>query len=313
MDKNSKIYIAGHHGMVGAALTRALTASGYTNIIGKTSKELNLTRQAEVEDFFSAEKPDYVFLAAAKVGGIHANATYPAQFIYENMMIESNIIHAAYENKVKKLLFLGSSCIFPRLAPQPMKEDALLTSSLEKTNEAYAVAKIAGLKLCEFYQQQYGCDFISAMPCNLYGTGDNFHPENAHVIPAMMGKFHRAKEEKAPFLELWGTGTPLREFLHVDDMAKACLFLMETYQGLEFVNVGFGSDLTIKELALMIQKVVGYQGEIRFNPEMPDGTPKKLLDCGKIFNLGWKPEITLEKGLALTYADYLVHKEIYRS
>lgn len=312
MKSTDKIYIAGHRGMVGSAIVRILEAKGFTNLIYRTSSELNLTRQADVENFFATEKPDYVFLAAAKVGGIHANSTYPAQFIYENMMIESNIIHSAYENNVKKLLFLGSSCIFPKLAPQPLKEDYLLSGSLEDTNEAYAVAKIAGLKLCEFYKQQYGCNFISAMPCNLYGTGDNYHPENSHVIPALIRKFHEAKESNAKSVELWGTGTPLREFLHVDDMAKACLYLMENYDGLQFVNVGYGEDLPISELAKIVQETVGFQGETIYNINMPDGTPKKLLDCSKLFNLGFKPEISLRDGLKLVYDDYLIFSESYR-
>lgn len=312
MKSTDKIYIAGHRGMVGSAIVRILEAEGFTNLIYRTSSELNLTRQADVENFFATEKPDYVFLAAAKVGGIHANSTYPAQFIYENMMIESNIIHSAYENNVKKLLFLGSSCIFPKLAPQPLKEDYLLSGSLEDTNEAYAVAKIAGLKLCEFYKQQYGCNFISAMPCNLYGTGDNYHPENSHVIPALIRKFHEAKESNAKSVELWGTGTPLREFLHVDDMAKACLYLMENYDGLQFVNVGYGEDLPISELAKIVQETVGFQGKTIYNTNMPDGTPKKLLDCSKLFNLGFKPEISLRDGLKLVYDDYLIFSESYR-
>lgn len=312
MKSTDKIYIAGHRGMVGSAIVRILEAEGFTNLIYRTSSELNLTRQADVENFFATEKPDYVFLAAAKVGGIHANSTYPAQFIYENMMIESNIIHSAYENNVKKLLFLGSSCIFPKLAPQPLKEDYLLSGSLEDTNEAYAVAKIAGLKLCEFYKQQYGCNFISAMPCNLYGTGDNYHPENSHVIPALIRKFHEAKESNAKSVELWGTGTPLREFLHVDDMAKACLYLMENYDRLQFVNVGYGEDLPISELAKIVQETVDFQGETIYNTNMPDGTPKKLLDCSKLFNLGFKPEISLRDGLKLVYDDYLIFSESYR-
>ncbi len=313
MNKTSKIYIAGHRGLVGSALWRNLEKQGYTNMIGKSSKDLDLTRQGEVEDFFAAEKPDYVFLAAAKVGGIHANASYPAQFIYENMMIEANVIHASYKSQVKKLLFLGSSCIFPKLAPQPLKEEYLLSSSLEPTNEAYAVAKIAGLKLCAFYKEQYGCDFISAMPCNLYGTGDNYHPENSHVIPALLGKFHRAKENNDPSVEIWGTGTPLREFLHVDDMAEACIYLMAHYDGAEFVNVGYGSDLPISDLVSLVQKTVGYTGEVVYNKDKPDGTPRKLLDCSKLTDLGWIAKISLSDGLESTYQDYLLHKDDYRS
>lgn len=312
MKTTDKIYIAGHMGMVGSAILRLLESRNFSNTIHRTSAELDLTRQADVEEFFATEKPDYVFLAAAKVGGIHANATYPADFIYQNMMIESNIIHSAYKNNVKKLLFLGSSCIFPKLAPQPLKEEYLLSGSLEQTNEAYAVAKIAGLKLCEFYKQQYNCNFISAMPCNLYGTGDNYHPENSHVIPALIRKFHEAKINNADSVELWGTGTPLREFLHVDDMAKACLYLMENYSGLEFINVGYGEDLPISELATMVQETIGYNGKIIYNTDMPDGTPKKLLDCSKLFDLGFKPEISLKDGLASVYEDYLIFNESYR-
>lgn len=309
MEKNAKIYIAGHGGMVGSAISRRLTQEGYTNIIGKTSAELNLTRQDAVEDFFQREKPDYVFLAAAKVGGIHANNTYPADFLYVNMMIEANIIHASYQNNVKKLLFLGSSCIYPKMAPQPIKEEHLLTSSLEPTNEAYAVAKIAGLKLCEFYKKQYHCNFISAMPCNLYGTGDNYHPENSHVIPALLRKFHEAKESKADFVELWGTGTPLREFLHVDDLAEACTFLMNHYDETQFVNIGYGTDQSIGELANLIKEVTGFTGEIRYNTAMPDGTPRKLMDNSKMKDLGFSPKIDLKTGLTRVYQEFSTMEE----
>jgi len=303
MEKQAKIYIAGHKGMVGSAIARKLNQLGYNNIITRTSAELDLRNQEQVFAFFKEQKPDYVFLAAAKVGGIQANNTYRAEFLYDNLMIEANIIHASYLNKVKKLLFLGSSCIYPKLAPQPLKESYLLTGLLETTNEPYAIAKITGVKLCESYRLQYGCNFISAMPTNLYGQNDNYDLNNSHVLPALLRKFHTAKMEDLPFVEIWGSGTPLREFLHVDDLAEACLFLMEKYNEAELVNIGTGSDISIKDLAMLIMKVSGYKGEIRFNKSKPDGTPRKLMDVSKIHALGWKHKISLEEGIARVYKD----------
>jgi len=311
MEKHEKIYIAGHLGMVGSAMHRKLIAEGFNNIIVRTSAELDLTNQQAVADFFAIEKPDYVFLAAAKVGGIVANNTYRADFIYLNLMIESNIIHQAYVNKVKKLMFFGSSCIYPKLAPQPLKEDYLLTGELEHTNEPYAIAKIAGIKLCESYRDQYGCNFISVMPTNLYGYGDNYHPNHSHVLPALIRRLHEAKENNSPFIEAWGTGTPLREFLFVDDLADACFLLMQDYNEKQFVNVGFGEDISIKNLIDVIKKVVGYQGEIRFDTTKPDGTPRKLMDATKLRNMGWQPKISLEEGITMAYHDFLNGK--YRS
>lgn len=305
MEKHEKIYIAGHKGMVGSAMHRKLLKEGYTNIVVRTSKELDLSNQQAVADFFATEKPDYVFLAAAKVGGIVANNTYRADFIYLNLMIESNIIHQSYLNKVKKLMFFGSSCIYPKLAPQPLKEDYLLTGELEYTNEPYAIAKIAGIKLCESYRDQYGCNFISVMPTNLYGYGDNYHPNHSHVLPALIRRIHEAKENNTPFIEAWGTGKPLREFLFVDDLADACYVLMEQYNEKQFVNVGCGEDISIKELTELVKKVVGYEGEIRFDASKPDGTPRKLMDATKLRNMGWKPTISLEQGIALAYQDFL--------
>ncbi|MES2780044.1 MAG: GDP-L-fucose synthase [Bacteroidota bacterium] len=305
MEKHEKIYIAGHKGMVGSAMHRKLVKEGYTNIIVRTSKELDLSNQQAVADFFAKEKPDYVFLAAAKVGGIVANNTYRADFIYLNLMIESNIIHQSYINKVKKLMFFGSSCIYPKLAPQPLKEDYLLTGELEYTNEPYAIAKIAGIKLCESYRDQYGCNFISVMPTNLYGYGDNYHPSHSHVLPALIRRVHEAKENQVPFIEAWGTGKPLREFLFVDDVADACFLLMEQYNEKQFVNVGYGEDISIKELTELVKKVVGYLGEIRFDASKPDGTPRKLMDATKLRSMGWKPTISLEEGIALAYQDFL--------
>lgn len=301
LDKNAKIFVAGHRGMVGAAVVRRLQSQGYQNILVKTHAELDLTRQAEVESFFATEKPDAVVLAAAKVGGIHANNTYPAEFIYQNLMMECNIIHSAYLQKVQKLLFLGSSCIYPRMAPQPIPESALLTGELEKTNEAYALAKISGLKMCDFYRRQYGCDFISAMPTNLYGPHDNYHPENSHVIPALLRKFHEAKVQGKKEVEIWGTGKPLREFLYVDDLAEALVFLLENFSGEGHVNVGSGEDLSIADLARTVQEVVGFQGELRFNPAMPDGTPRKVMDVSRINAMGWKSHTTLHDGLKEAY------------
>lgn len=305
MEKNAKIYVAGHRGMVGSAIVRALKNQGYTNIIIRTSKELDLRRQIDVEEFFAKEKPDYVFLAAAKVGGILANNEAPADFMYDNMILEMNVIHEAYKNKVKKLMFLGSSCIYPRMAPQPMKEDCLLTSALEKTNEAYALAKISGLKYCEYLNRQYSTDFISVMPTNLYGPNDNYHPEHSHVLPALIRRFHEAKENNLNEVVIWGTGTPLREFLYVDDLAAACVYLMNTYSGNETVNLGTGKELSIKELAELVKKVVGFKGNITFDTTKPDGTPRKLLDVSKLEKLGWKYKTELEDGIKLAYEDFL--------
>lgn len=301
MERNAKIYVAGHRGMVGAAIVRKLQAEGYTNIITRTSKELDLRNQQAVNEFYAAEKPDYVVIAAAKVGGIMANNTYRADFLYDNIMIEANLIHAAYTSGVKKLLFLGSSCIYPKMAPQPLKEDYLLTGLLEPTNEPYAVAKIAGIKMCEAYRDQYGCNFISAMPTNLYGQGDNYHLQNSHVIPALLRKFHEAKESNAPVVEIWGSGTPLREFMFVDDLADACYFLMEGYNGKLFVNVGTGDEVTIKDLALTVKEVVGYEGELKFDATKPDGTPRKLMDSTRLHEMGWKHKTSLKEGLAHAY------------
>ncbi len=304
MQKNDKIYVAGHNGMVGSAIVRALIRNGYNNIITKTSKELDLTRQADTEAFFKMEKPDYVFIAAARVGGIYANNTYPAEFIYRNLMIESNLIHSSYMNGVKKLLFLGSSCIYPRMASQPIKEEYLLSGYLETTNEAYAIAKISGIELCKFYRRQYGCNFISAMPTNLYGMNDNFHPENSHVMPALIRKFHSAAESGDKEVVIWGTGKPKREFLHVDDLANACLFLMIHYSDEMHLNVGTGEDIEIRELAVIIKDIVGYSGNIVHDLTKPDGTPRKLLDVSRINRLGWKAEIPLRKGIQQTYQWY---------
>ena len=304
MNSNSKIYIAGHRGMVGSAILRNLQKKGFTNFILKTSKELDLRDQLKVAEFFEKEKPEFVFLAAAKVGGIQANNTYRADFLYENLMIQNNIIHSAYVNKVNKLLFLGSSCIYPKLAPQPLKEEYLLSGFLEDTNEPYAIAKIAGIKLCESYRRQHNCNFISVMPTNLYGPNDNYNLNNSHVLPALIRKFHEAKQNNLPFVEMWGTGLPLREFLHADDMADACVYLMQEYNGLQHVNIGSGVDLTIKDLALMIQKIVGYTGEIKHDLTKPDGTPRKLMDVSFLNSLGWKHKIELEEGIKLVYDDF---------
>lgn len=301
LDRNKKIYVAGHRGLVGSALVRKLEKEGFTNIITKTHEELDLTRQSDVEAFFETEKPDYVILAAAKVGGIHANDTYPADFIMKNLQIECNVIDAAYKNQVQKLLFLGSSCIYPRECPQPIKEEYLLSDYLEKTNEAYALAKIAGLKMCSYYNKQYGTNYISVMPCNLYGINDNFSLENSHVLPALMRKFHEAKERGDNTVTVWGSGKPLREFLNVDDLADACLFLMDFYRGDEFFNVGYGKEVTIRELAELVKETVGFEGEIVMDPSKPDGTMRKLTDISKIKSLGWEPKISLEEGLRQTY------------
>lgn len=305
MEKEAKIYVAGHRGMVGSAIIRQLEKEGYHNIITRTHKELNLCRQDEVEKFFAEEKPDYVFLAAAKVGGIMANNDALADFMYENMELEMNVIHEAWKNGCKKLMFLGSSCIYPRMAPQPMKESCLLTSELEKTNEAYALAKISGLKYCEFLNRQYGTDYISVMPTNLYGPNDNYHPEHSHVLPALIRRFHEAKVSGAKEVTCWGTGAPLREFLYVDDLADACVFLMNNYSGNETVNLGTGKELTIKELAELVADVIGYEGEIKWDATKPDGTPRKLLDVSKLENLGWKYKTELRDGIGLAYEDFL--------
>jgi GDP-L-fucose synthase len=305
MDKKSKIFVAGHRGMVGSAIIRKLEAEGYTNIVFRTSAELDLTRQAEVEKFFEAEKPEYVFLAAAKVGGIHANNTHPAEFIYSNLMIEANVIHSSYNHAVKKLLFLGSSCIYPKMASQPIKEEYLLGGYLEPTNEAYAIAKIAGLKMCEYYNRQYGTEFISAMPTNLYGPNDNYDLQNSHVLPALIRKFHEAKISGAKEVVMWGTGTPRREFLHVDDLADASLFLMLNYNGTETVNVGTGKDISILELSQLVAEIVGYEGEILKDLSKPDGTPRKLLDVSKLHTLGWEARIKLRDGIQTTYKSFL--------
>lgn len=304
MESAAKIYVAGHRGLVGGAICRALRAAGFTNVIGRTHSELDLCDQAAVRAFFAAEKPEYVFLAAARVGGIHANATYPAQFIYENELLQCNIMDAAYKNSCKKLLFLGSSCIYPKFAPQPMPEECLLTGALEPTNDCYALAKISGIRMAQAYRQQYGFDAISAMPTNLYGPGDNFHPENSHVLPALIRRFHHARLEGAPSVTIWGTGKVLREFLHVDDMADACVFLMQNYSDFLHVNVGCQEELTIMELARMVARIVGYEGDILTDPGKPDGTPRKLMDSSRLFAMGWRPRIGLEEGLKQTYAWY---------
>jgi GDP-L-fucose synthase len=304
MKSDSKIYIAGHRGMVGSAILRNLQNRGFSNFILKTSEELDLRNQQQVAEFFEKEKPDYVFLAAAKVGGIQANNVYRADFLYDNLMIESNIIHAAFLNKVNKLLFLGSSCIYPKMAPQPLKEEYLLSGFLEDTNEPYAIAKIAGIKLCESYRRQHGCNFISVMPTNLYGPNDNYNLNNSHVLPALIRKFHEAKQNSEASVEMWGTGSPLREFLHSDDMADACVFLMENYNGQQHVNIGTGVDLTIKNLALLVKKIVGFEGEIKHDLSKPDGTPRKLMDVSFLHQLGWKHRIDLEEGIKLVYEDF---------
>lgn len=310
MELKSKIYIAGHKGMVGSALLRNLEEKGYKNFLLKTSSELDLKKTQQVDEFFETEKPDYVFLAAAKVGGIQANNSYRADFLYDNLMIQNNIIHAAFVNKVKKLLFLGSSCIYPKLAPQPLKEDYLLSGYLEDTNEPYAIAKIAGIKLCESYFRQHGCNFFSVMPTNLYGKNDNYDLNNSHVLPALIRKFHHAKENNLPFVEIWGTGSPLREFLNADDLSDACVFLMRNYNEHKHVNIGTGTDISIKDLALLIQKTTGYTGELKYDLSKPDGTPRKLLDVNLLNNLGWKHKISLEEGLKLVYEDYIKNKNV---
>jgi GDP-L-fucose synthase len=300
MEQTAKIYIAGHRGMVGSAIERKLRKEGFNNIITRTSKDLDLRNQLEVNNFFETEKPEFVILAAAKVGGIHANNTYRAEFIYDNLLIEANIIHAAYLNKTTKLLFLGSSCIYPKLAPQPLKEEYLLSGYLESTNQPYAIAKIAGIELCDSYRAQYGCNFISAMPTNLYGTNDNYHPENSHVLPALIRRIILAKKNNEPNVIIWGTGTPKREFLHVDDLADACYFLLQNYNEQGLVNIGCGTDVSIKELAELIVSEVGYEGQLMFDSTKPDGTPRKLMDTSKITNLGWAPLIHIEDGIRKT-------------
>lgn len=304
MELHSKIYIAGHRGMVGSAIMRNLVKKGFTNIITQTSAELDLRNSQQVADFFAKEKPEYVFLAAAKVGGIQANNTFRADFIYENLMIQNNVIHNSYLNKATKLMFLGSSCIYPKLAPQPLKEEYLLTGLLEETNEPYAIAKIAGIKLCESYKRQYGCNFISVMPTNMYGPNDSYNLNNSHVLPALIRKFHDAKEQNLPFVEMWGTGTPMREFLHADDLGDACVFLMNTYNEEKFVNIGSGTDLTIKDLALLVKDIVGYTGDIKHDLSKPDGTPRKLMDVSYLHSLGWKHKIELPEGIKQVYEDF---------
>ena len=318
MELNSKIYIAGHRGMVGSAIWRCLERKGYTNLIGRTHGELDLIRQKEVEDFFAEEKPDYVVLASAKVGGIGANSVFRGQFIYENLMIQSNIIHAAYTHGVKKLLFLGSSCIYPKLAPQPMTEDALLTMPLEPTNEPYAIAKIAGIRMCDAYNRQYGTNFISAMPTNLYGLGDNYHPEHSHVLPALIRRMHEAKESKADSVTIWGTGKPLREFLYSDDLAEACVFLLEDidYKEISFedasgtvqahINIGSGREISIRQLAETVREVIGFKNKLLFDASKPDGTPRKLMDSTRLRILGWEPKVDFKKGIELAYRDFLI-------
>ncbi len=305
MNKQEKIYVAGHRGMVGSAITRKLKQEGFNNLLFKTSSELDLRDQRAVHDFFEKERPDYVFLAAAKVGGILANNIYRAEFIYDNMLIESNIIHAAWKSGVKKLMFLGSSCIYPKMAPQPLKEEYLLTGLLEPTNEPYAIAKIAGIKMCDAFRSQYGCNFISVMPTNLYGPNDNYDLNNSHVLPAMIRKFHEAKIKNEPAVVIWGSGTPRREFLYADDLADACFFLMQEYNEPGFVNIGVGDDIEIRELANLIKKITGYNGEIHNDLSKPDGTPRKLMDSSRLYQLGWKPKTTLEEGIRKVYSEYV--------
>lgn len=304
MNSSDKVYIAGHRGMVGSAITRKLQQEGFTNLVFRNSKELDLRSQQAVNDFFDQEKPAYVFLAAAKVGGIMANNTYRAEFLYDNLMIQNNIIHAAYVNGVEKLMFLGSSCIYPKMAPQPLKEDYLLTGELEPTNEPYAIAKIAGIKMCDAYRAQYGCNFISVMPTNLYGQNDNYDLKNSHVLPAMIRKFHEAKLKGEKTVTIWGTGTPLREFLHADDLADACLYLMKTFNEAGFVNIGIGHDISIKDLALLVKRIVGFEGDIEHDLSKPDGTPRKLMDVTKLHTLGWHHKIELEAGIAKVYQEF---------
>jgi GDP-L-fucose synthase len=310
LEKDAKIYIAGHRGMVGSAIHRKLVNEGFTNFITRTSKELDLRDQVAVTNFFAEEKPDYVFLCAAKVGGIVANNTYRAEFLYDNLQIQNNVIHNSYLNGVKKLLFMGSSCIYPKMAPQPLKEDYLLTGLLEDTNEPYAIAKIAGIKMCDAYRAQYGCNYISVMPTNLYGYNDNYHPQNSHVLPALIRRFHEAKANNVPTVTIWGTGAPKREFLFADDLAEACYYLMQNYSEPNLINIGTGHDLSIRDLALLVKKTIGYEGEIDFDTSKPDGTPRKLMDVSKLHNWGWKHKIELEEGLVLAYQDFLKLNEV---
>ncbi|MBD3750062.1 MAG: GDP-L-fucose synthase [Sphingobacteriales bacterium] len=305
MEKTDKIYVAGHNGMVGSAIVRKLEKEGYQNIIKKSSKELDLRDQIAVAEFFDTEKPDYVFLAAAKVGGIVANNTYRAEFLYDNLQIQNNVIHQSYLNKVKKLMFLGSSCIYPKMAPQPLKEEYLLTGLLEETNEPYAIAKITGIKMCDAYRAQYGCNFISAMPTNLYGYNDNYHPQNSHVLPALIRKFHEAKVNGDATVTIWGSGTPMREFLFADDLADACFYLMQNYSEPHIINIGTGEDLSIKDLALLIKEIIGFPGDLVFDSSKPDGTPRKLMDVSKLHSKGWKHKIDLREGIQLAYQDFL--------
>jgi len=310
MEKEAKIYIAGHRGMVGSAIKRRLEKEGFTNFVTRTSSELDLRNQQAVSDFFAQEKPDYVFLAAAKVGGIVANNTYRADFLYDNLQIQNNIIHSSYLNSVKKLMFLGSSCIYPKLAPQPLREEYLLTGLLEDTNEPYAIAKIAGIKMCDAYRAQYGCNYISAMPTNLYGYNDNYHPQNSHVLPALIRRFHEAKEQSSPSVTIWGTGSPKREFLFADDLAEACYYLMQNFNEPGLVNIGTGEDLSIKELAELVKEIVGFEGEILLDTSKPDGTPRKLMDVSKLHATGWKHAIELPEGIKLAYQDFLSKQEV---
>jgi GDP-L-fucose synthase len=311
VEKSAKIYVAGHRGMVGSAIFRNLKSKGFSNLVFASSDELDLRDTLAVNEFFAREKPDYVFLAAAKVGGILANSTYPADFLYDNLMIQNNVIHAAYETKVKKLLFLGSSCIYPKQAEQPIKEESLLSGYLEPTNEAYAIAKIAGIRLCQSYHKQYGCRFISAMPTNMYGIGDNYHPKNSHVLPALIRRFHEAKESNAEEVAIWGSGKPLREFMFSDDLGEACVFLMESYEKPDLINVGTGEELSILELAHRVAQTVGFKGKITFDSSKPDGTPRKLMDSTKLHALGYKHKTSLNEGLKVTYQDFLSKEEIY--
>jgi len=305
MDKNSKIYIAGHRGMVGSAIYRKLQKEGFNNLVTRTSSELDLRSQAAAADFFEQEKPEYVFLAAAKVGGIVANNTFRGEFLYDNLMIQSNIIHNSYLNKVRKLLFLGSSCIYPKMAPQPLKEEYLLTGPLEPTNEPYAIAKIAGIELCDSYRFQYGCNYISVMPTNLYGYNDNYHSEHSHVLPALIRRFHEAKEQALESVTIWGTGSPKREFLFADDLAEACYYLMQNYDEPGLINIGTGEDISIRDLASLIKKIIGFEGDIKYDVSKPDGTPRKLMDVSKLHSKGWKHTIELEEGIKLAYQDFL--------
>ena len=308
MEKSAKIYVAGHRGMVGSAIVRELNKLGFNNIVTRTSAELDLRNQSAVESFYKEEKPEYVFISAAKVGGILANNTYRAEFLYDNLSIQNNLIHFAHVYGVKKLLFLGSSCIYPKLAPQPLKEDYLLSGLLEPTNEPYAIAKITGIKMCEAYWDQYGSKFISAMPTNMYGPNDNYHPDNSHVLPALIRKFHEAKENGSDSVKVWGDGSPFREFLYADDLANALVYLMLNYNEKEFVNVGYGNEITIKDLALLIKKIIGFEGHLEFDTSKPNGTPRKLMDSSRLFATGWKPKTALEEGIALAYQDFLSRK-----